>query len=158
MNRIQVMVYSLHAKQRLPINLETAWEFLTDPRNLGKITPPEMGFKIISGADRSLYPGQLIEYKVRPLPGFTTRWISEITQVRHMDYFVDEQREGPYAMWHHTHFLKEVDGGVEIEDLISYKVPFGLIGRLLHPVLVRPKLEKIFAYRQTEMTNRFGKL
>lgn len=150
-------MYTLHTTQRLPIGPERAWEFLTDPSNLEKITPPEMDFRIVSGSERSMYPGQLIEYKVRPMPGFGTIWVSEITQVEEGKYFVDEQRSGPYAMWHHTHFVRPVDGGVEIEDLVRYKLPLGRFGSLFHGLLVKPQLQKIFAYRKARMEELFGK-
>lgn len=115
-----------------------------------------MGFDIVSGADRHMYAGQLIEYIVRPILGIKTRWVTEITHAQEPFYFVDEQRFGPYALWHHKHFLKAVDGGVEMEDLIHYKVPFGFLGSLLHPLLIRPKLEEIFTYRKEKLESLFG--
>lgn len=150
-------VYTLHTTQFLPITLEEAWDFLSDPKNLKTITPDYMGFDIVSGADRSMYAGQIIEYIVRPVLGIKTRWVTEITHVREPNFFVDEQRIGPYSLWHHKHFLKEVEGGVEMEDIIHYKIPFGFLGSLLHPIVVRPKLEGIFAYRKTKLEELFGK-
>lgn len=116
-----------------------------------------MGFDIVSGADRKMYAGQVIEYIVRPVLGIKTRWVTEITHVREPYFFVDEQRIGPYSLWHHKHFLKEVEGGVEMEDLIHYQIPFGFLGNLLHPIIVRPKLEGIFAYRKIKLEELFGK-
>ncbi len=138
--------------------MEKAWEFLSDPKNLSVITPPEMGFEVLSGADRSMYPGQLIEYYVRPLFGIKTKWVTEITHVEDGSYFVDEQRFGPYALWHHKHFLIAVDGGIEMEDIVHYKLPFGFLGRLLHPWLVKPQLEKIFRFRKQKLIALFGEM
>jgi len=149
-------LYQLHKTQKLPISLDDAWSFLCDSSNLTKLTPKEMKMKIISGADRPMFAGQVLQYSVSPLPGFKTKWVSEITQYEHKKYFVDDQLYGPYAFWHHKHFVHEIDGGVEIEDIIDYKVPLGILGRLVHPFLVKPKLEAIFEYRKTQMEILFG--
>lgn len=151
-------VYTLHTTQKLPISLEEAWQFLSDPKNLKTITPPYMGFHIVSGDKRRMYPGQIIEYVVTPVLGIKTQWVTEITHVVDRDYFVDEQRFGPYSLWHHKHFLKEVEGGVEMEDLIHYKIPMGWLGQLIHPILVKPKLEEIFNYRREKLIALFGNL
>lgn len=149
-------IYALHAFQALPISREKAWEFLSDPANLKVITPDHMGFKIHSGADRSMYAGQVIQYKVSPFPGITTKWVTEITHVEEGSYFVDEQRFGPYSLWHHKHFIREIEGGVEMEDLIHYKLPLGWLGQMVHPILVKKQLQKIFAYRETKLKELFG--
>ena len=94
-----------------------------------------------------MFPGQIIQYIVTPVLGIKTKWVTEITHVRDKEYFVDEQRFGPYTLWHHKHFIKAIDGGVEMEDIIDYKVPMGILGRLTHPFIVKPKLEEIFSYR-----------
>lgn len=150
-------VYQLHTMQQLPISLDTAWEFLSDPKNLKTITPEHMGFDIISGADRPMYAGQIIQYYVKPFPGYRTKWVTEITHVKDKEYFVDEQRFGPYALWHHKHFLKEIEGGVVMEDIIDYKLPFGLLGQLVHPILVKKQLDNIFSYRKQKLIDLFGK-
>ena len=149
-------IYRLHQKQNLPISVDEAWEFLSSPANLKTITPDYMSFDILSGADRPMYPGQIIQYIVTPVAGIKTKWVTEITHVVDRKYFVDEQRFGPYALWHHKHFIKEIKGGVEMEDIIDYKVPFGFLGRWMHPLLVKPKLEEIFAYRQQKLIELFG--
>lgn len=149
-------MYKLHKTQKVPISLQEAWDFLKSPKNLEKMTPKEMGFKIVDGADRETYAGQLITYEVTPLLGIKTKWVSKITQVQHLSHFTDEQLSGPYAFWHHTHFLKEIDGGVIMEDLIYYKVPFGFLGRLVHPIIVKPQLEKIFEFRSKKLVALFG--
>lgn len=151
-------LYQLNAKQALPISKNEAWEFLSNPRNLKTITPKHMGFDILSGADKNMYPGQIIQYTVKPFPMVSTTWVTEITHVKEGEYFVDEQRFGPYALWHHKHFLKEVPYGVEMEDLIDYKLPFGIIGSWAHPFLVKKQLQKIFAFRERRLTELFGKV
>ncbi len=149
-------IYQLHAKQKLPISVEAAWEFLSNPQNLKTITPDYMGFDILSGADRPMFPGQIIQYIVTPVAGIKTKWVTEITHVVDKQYFVDEQRFGPYALWHHKHFIKAIPGGVEMEDVIDYKVPMGILGQLVHPFLVGPKLEEIFAFRKEKLVALFG--
>lgn len=149
-------IYTLQAKQQLPISIDEAWNFLSDPKNLKVITPDYMGFNIKSGSDRPMYAGQIIEYIVTPILGIKTKWVTEITHSVDRKYFVDEQRFGPYALWHHKHFIKEVEGGVEMEDLLHYKLPFGILGQLVHPLLVKPKLDEIFEYRQNKLIALFG--
>ncbi|WP_299381925.1 SRPBCC family protein [uncultured Lacinutrix sp.] len=150
-------IYTFHRKQNLPITKAQAWEFLSSPKNLKTITPDYMGFDILSGADRPMYAGQIIQYIVTPVLGIKTKWVTEITHVVDGEYFVDEQRFGPYALWHHKHFIKEIDGGVEMEDIIDYKVPMGILGQMVNPILVRPKLEEIFKYRTEKLEELFGK-
>ncbi len=149
-------IYTFHAKQNLPITLDEAWQLLSDPKNLKTITPDYMGFEILSGADRPMYPGQIIQYIVTPVLGIKTKWVTEITHVQDHHYFVDEQRFGPYALWHHKHFIKEIPGGVEMEDIVDYKVPLGILGQLVHPVLVKPKLNEIFEYRKKKLVELYG--
>ena len=149
-------IYTLHKKQQLPISVDKAWKFLSNPRNLKTITPDYMSFNILSGADRDMYSGQIIQYIVTPILGIKTKWVTEITHIENKKYFVDEQRFGPYALWHHKHFINEIDGGVEMEDIIDYKVPMGILGQLVHPFLVKPKLEEIFNYRQKKLIELFG--
>jgi len=149
-------LYTLHSKQLLPLSIEEAWEFFSDPKNLNTITPDDMGFKTLSGADRKMYPGQIIQYVVTPLLGIPMKWVTEITHVMDQQYFVDEQRFGPYALWHHKHFFKAVPGGVEMEDIVDYKLPMGILGQLMHPLLVRPRLHQIFEYRRKKLIELFG--
>ena len=149
-------LYQLHSKQALPIDKKQAWQFLSDPANLKVITPEHMGFNILSGADREMFPGQIIQYKVSPFPGYTTKWVTEITHVDQGNYFVDEQRFGPYALWHHKHFINEIDEGVIMEDIIDYKIPFGLLGQLAHPIIVKKQLMEIFKFREDKLKELFG--
>lgn len=115
-----------------------------------------MGFNIHSGAERPMYPGQIIQYTVSPFTGIKTKWVTEITHVRPGEYFVDEQRFGPYAFWHHKHFLKSIEGGVLMEDIIDYKLPAGWLGQLMHQLLVKRQLQKIFSYRERKLAELFG--
>lgn len=149
-------LYSIHTKQKLPISLEEAWKFISDPKNLEVITPKSMGFKTLSGDEKEMFAGQIIHYKITPLFGISMQWVTEITHVQDRKFFVDEQRFGPYNFWHHKHFLKEIPGGVEMEDIVHYKVPMGILGQMAHPFLVKPKLEEIFAYRQKKLIELFG--
>lgn len=149
-------IYRLHTVQNIPISKQMAWDFLSDPNNLKVITPDYMGFHILSGADRPMFAGQIIQYIVTPVLGIKTKWVTEITHVNEDVYFVDEQRFGPYSLWHHKHFIREIPGGVEMEDIVDYKLPFGILGQLLHPLLVKPKLEEIFNYRKQRLIELFG--
>ena len=151
-------VYRLSSKQHLPITLDEAWDFLSNPNNLKVITPDYMSFDIISGADKPMFAGQIIQYIVTPILGVKTTWVTEITHIVDKKYFVDEQRFGPYALWHHKHFINPIEGGVEMEDIIDYKVPFGFIGRLVHLFLIKPKLTEIFNYRTKKLTEFFGQI
>ncbi len=151
-------VFRLHTKQNVPISINEAWSFLSDPANLKQITPNYMGFNIISGTDRPMFAGQIIQYIVTPVLGIKTNWVTEITHVIDLKYFVDEQRFGPYSLWHHKHFLKEIPGGVEMEDIVDYKIPFGFLGRLMHPIFIQPKLNEIFEYRRKKIIELFGEL
>lgn len=150
------MLYAIHTTQKLPISLQEAWDFIANPKNLGVITPDTMGFKTLSGDDRKMFAGQIIEYTITPLFGLKMSWVTEITHVQDKAFFVDEQRFGPYAFWHHKHFLKEIPGGVEMEDIVHYKVPMGFLGKLAHPLLVKPKLKEIFDFRQKKLVELFG--
>jgi ligand-binding SRPBCC domain-containing protein len=115
-----------------------------------------MGFKILDGHEPKMYAGQIIKYIVTPVFGIPTGWVTEITHVVDQEYFVDEQRFGPYALWHHKHFIKEIPGGVEMIDIVDYKLPFGLLGRIAHPLLVKGKLNEIFEYRYNKLIELFG--
>jgi len=140
-------MYQLKRTQFVKTDLATCWEFFSSPNNLIKITPKEMGFDVLTEGVENMYEGLMIEYKVRPLLNIPLRWITEITHVKHQQYFVDEQRKGPYKIWHHEHHFKEVQGGVEMTDIVSYELPFGILGKMANPLIVKKKLDQIFAYR-----------
>jgi len=153
-------VHTLKRIQRLPIPLETAWEFFSSPANLKTITPSYMGFHIKSDPDtiNKMYPGQIIAYTVSPLLGIPLFWMTEITHVQEGEFFVDEQRVGPYALWHHQHHFRTIPGGVEMTDLVHYRLPLGVLGRLAHSLFVRSQLNTIFDYRFRVLEERFGKM
>tara|TARA_Y100000588_G_C13819868_1_gene738934 strand:- start:1 stop:462 length:462 start_codon:yes stop_codon:yes gene_type:complete len=151
-------IYRLHEKQNLPISPTEAWDFLSNPKNLKVITPDYMGFNILTEENKSMYAGQIIQYIVTPIAGIKTKWVTEITHVKEGEYFVDEQRFGPYSLWHHKHFIKEIKGGVQMEDIVDYKLPLGVLGQMVHPLLVKPKLKEIFEYRKSKLTEMFGTL
>ena len=151
-------LYQIKTQQKLPISIEKAWDFFSNPKNLKKITPEEMSFEIISGAEKSIYPGQIIQYNVSPIFGIKLRWVTEITHVINNKYFVDEQRIGPYSLWHHKHFFKEIKGGILMEDVVDYKIPLGWLGQLAHFIFVKNRLKKIFKYRENKLVKLFGKL
>ncbi len=140
-------MYQLKRTQFVKTDLATCWDFFSSPNNLNKITPKEMGFDVLTEGSECMYEGLMIEYRVRPLLNIPLKWITEITHVKHQQYFVDEQRKGPYKIWHHEHHFLEVEGGVEMTDIVSYELPYGILGKLAHPILVKKKLEQIFAYR-----------
>ena len=149
-------VYSFSTKQFIPVSLEKAWDFFSDPANLQVITPRDMNFRVISQFHGTkMYPGQLIEYKVSPLLGIPVYWMTEITHVADQHFFVDEQRFGPYSLWHHQHHFKIVEGGVEMVDIIHYKIPLGWLGDLANYLFVRKKLRAIFDYRYRAVAERF---
>ncbi|MBX2917263.1 MAG: SRPBCC family protein [Cyclobacteriaceae bacterium] len=151
-------LYTIKRTQFLPISLNEAWEFFSTPRNLAKITPAEMGFHIlyVSGGEKT-YAGQIIRYKVQILPGIKTHWVTEITHVNEPIYFVDEQRFGPYALWHHQHHFKEVPGGVEMTDEVNYAIPLGLLGRIANALFVGREVNRIFDYRFKVLEEYFKK-
>jgi len=151
-------VYRLHKKQKLPIDKKTAWDFLSNPKNLKTITPDYMSFDMVTPSDKKMYAGQILQYIVTPILGIKTKWVSEITHIDEGNYFVDVQLFGPYSLWHHKHFINEIEGGVEMEDIVDYKIPLGILGQMVHPFLVKPKLEEIFAYRTKKLEELFGTL
>lgn len=151
-------IYNLKKKQFLPISMEEAWEFFSSPKNLKDITPPHMRFDIqyISGNNK-MYQGQIIRYKLQPVPGIPVNWTTEITHVNEPYFFVDEQRFGPYALWHHQHHFKEVEGGVEMTDEVNYAIPFGVIGQIANRIFVEKQVNNIFDYRFNVLEKMFNK-
>jgi len=149
--------HSFKTVQKIPISLPQAWDFFSNPANLQAITPDDMGFKVISKYHGDvMYAGQIIEYKVRPVLNIPIYWMTEITQVKDKEYFIDEQRFGPYTLWHHQHHFKEIPGGVEMTDIVHYKNPLGPLGRLANSLFVRKKLAGIFDYRFKKVEDLFG--
>lgn len=149
-------IYTLTVMQKLPIGLPEAWDYFSTPVNLAEITPSHMGFRITSEVPEKMYPGQIISYRVAPLPGMRTNWVTEITHVVQNKFFVDEQRFGPYSMWHHEHHFEEVEGGIMMTDKVSYKLPFGFLGHVAQKLLVKRQLMEIFEYRVRKLEQKFG--
>ena len=148
--------FVLREVQRLPVSLPEAWSFFSDPRNLPRLTPPSLGLEPTSGLPARMYPGMIVTYNVRPIPWVSVGWVTEITHVREPVLFVDEQRFGPYRFWHHEHHFREVEGGVEMEDIVHYALPLGTIGRVVGGPLVRRRLEQIFSFRRRFLVREFG--
>lgn len=151
-------VHRFATVQRLPIGLDEAWAFFSDPRNLERITPPEMRFEVTSPLPERVYPGLIVTYRVRPLLGIPVTWVTEITHVRDGALFVDEQRMGPYRLWHHQHHFKAIAGGVEIRDIVHYAPPLGPLGPVLDALFVRRGIEAVFDYRRGILDGLFGEL
>ena len=150
-------VYSLKVVQVLPIDLEEAWEFFSNPANLAAITPGNMGFNIISKHHGGkMYPGQVIEYKVSPVLNVPLYWMTEITHVEERKYFVDEQRFGPYSLWHHQHHFEAVEEGVRMTDIVHYKLPFWFLGDIANKLFVAKQLKGIFDYRYEKVGELFS--
>lgn len=138
-------------------SLDDVWDFISSPKNLKEITPDYMGFDITTdNLPEKMYPGMIISYKVSPVLGIKTTWVTEITQVKEKQFFVDEQRVGPYALWHHQHIIEALEKGVLMKDIVSYQPPFGFLGRIANSLLIRKKLREIFQYRNEAVEKRFG--
>jgi len=154
-----VKTYVLKKEQSIPVSLDQAWDFFSSPLNLAKITPSDMSFVVTSDytAETKMYPGMIITYKISPLLGIKMNWMTEITHVDDKKYFVDEQRFGPYALWHHQHHFKEVKGGVLMTDIVNYAIPYGPLGQFANDLIVAKKLKNVFAFREKAITDLFGR-
>ncbi len=152
-----MIIHSLEFKQTFSKSREQVWEFISDPNNLALITPEYMGFEVLPGVTGSMYSGQIIQYRVSPISGIRMNWVTEITHVRQGEYFVDEQRFGPYSFWHHQHHLHDTeDGGTLMVDILHYKLPAGIAGRAVNHLFVRGQLNKIFKYRYEQLEKIFA--
>lgn len=150
--------HSIKTVQKIPISLDEAWAFFSNPANLQAITPSNMGFRVISKHHgEKMYAGQIIEYTVKPVLGIPIYWMTEITQVKDKEYFIDEQRFGPYKLWHHQHHFKVIEGGVEMTDIIHYKNPMWFLGTLANELFVKKQLQGIFDFRFKKVEEMFGK-
>lgn len=146
------LVYTLQKQHLLPAPLEDVWDFFSNPANLSRLTPGHLNLKFTNelfGSD--LYAGQLITYRIRPFAGIPVFWMTEITQVKAQQYFIDEQRMGPYAFWHHQHHFEAAEGGVRMTDIVHYKLPGAFLGAFLHRIWVKNQLEQIFRFRTEKM-------
>ena len=149
-------VNQLKTIQNLPISIEEAWDFFSNPNNLKVITPEWLNIKITSRLPEKMYPGMIISYKVHPMLGIPTTWVTEITQVNEPYYFVDEQKFGPYKMWHHQHHFKETENGVEMIDIVDYALPFDPFSRPINSLLVEKKVKEIFRFREKKLIEIFA--
>jgi ligand-binding SRPBCC domain-containing protein len=149
--------YTLETSQNIPAPPETVWAFISDPGNLKRITPEHMGFIITSdNLPGKMYAGEMIGYKVSPLSGIKMNWLTEITHVEKGVYFIDEQRIGPYALWHHQHRITPIEGGTLMHDIVTYKPPFGFVGAIANSLLIARKLKQIFEFRRIKLEEIFG--
>lgn len=151
-------LYELEVTQKTAAPIHELWSFFSNANNLTKITPPSLGFQSHHLGKEEVHSGMIITHRVSPFPGIRLQWITEISHVQAPFLFVDEQRFGPYRFWHHQHHFSEIPGGTLITDRIHYGLSFGWVGQLAHPLLVRPQLEKIFAYRKQAVIEIFGSL
>ena len=152
-------VYQLFREQKIPSTIEQVWDFIANPGNLQNITPEYMGFEITTpNLPDKMYPGMIIIYKVSPIPGMKLNWVTEITHIKEQEYFVDEQRSGPYKLWHHEHKITPVDGGVLMTDLVTYQPPFGFLGKPANRFFIQKKLDDIFEFRRKKLTDIFGQI
>jgi len=152
-------IYQLYREQKVRANIEAVWDFISSPGNLKHITPTYMGFNITSEKlPEKMHPGMIIMYKVTPVLGIKMKWMTEITHVVDKRYFVDEQRVGPYKVWHHQHRIQPVEDGVLMTDLVTYIPPLGFIGALANRFLIKKKLDEIFEFRRKKLNQIFGDL
>jgi len=150
--------YQFKQEQKINASMDEVWNFISSPKNLKEITPEYMGFDITTkDLPEKMYPGMIIGYIVKPVLGIKTTWVTEITHVKERKYFVDEQRVGPYAMWHHEHFIEPIENGVLMKDIVSYKPPFGFLGSIANRWVIRKKLQEIFNYRTKAIEKIYGK-
>ena len=150
-------LYKKESKQLVDASLEECWHFFSDPSNLQKITPATMGFQVTDFDQKKMYQGQIIAYKISPLLGIKMSWVTEITTVRDKEFFIDEQRFGPYSFWHHKHYFEETPQGTFMTDVVHYGVPLGFIGRIMNSLVIEKQLETIFKYRHQKVEQLFNK-
>lgn len=149
------MIYYLKTEQFINADIEKVWDFFSNPENLNELTPPDLNFRIVTELSSKMYQGQIIEYRVRIFPGVWTKWLTEITHVSDKNFFVDEQRVGPYKVWHHQHIFVQKDNGVLMKDIVTYVIGYGIVGSLLHALFIKRKLKKIFDYRFNKVDELF---
>lgn len=148
-------IYKLENSSILKISMEKCWSFFSNPKNLTIITPKSLDFCIISNIPEEMYEGMIIEYTLKPFFGIAVHWVTEITHMKKYEYFVDEQRFGPYKFWHHQHIFKETKEGILMTDTIHYALPFSFLGRMVNFCVVREKLREIFEFRKKAITELF---
>ncbi len=148
-------IYTFKQIQNLPVSIDEAWNFFSNPKNLNDITPPSLNFEITSELPEKMYSGMVITYKIKIIAGIPQIWVTEIKNIEEKKFFIDEQRFGPYKFWHHKHIFKEIESGVEMTDLIHYAIPFGIFGQIANSIFVQKKLNEIFSYRKKYLSEKF---
>ena len=148
-------MYQLKRTQFIPADLQTCWDYFSSPLNLKEITPPSMGFIVKSEVPEKMYEGLMIAYTVKPLAGIPMNWVTEIKTVKDLAFFVDEQRVGPYKIWHHEHHFQEVNGGVLMTDILHYDIGKGPFGWIAGKLFVHKRIEEIFTYRTQKLNTLF---
>lgn len=151
-------MYQLKRKQLVKTDMATCWNFFSDPHNLSEITPDYMNFRVLTDQPSRMYEGLIIAYTVSPLLKIPMGWVTEIAYVKDGVYFVDQQRRGPYRLWHHEHHFEEVEGGVMMTDIVSYELPMGILGRFAHWLFVKKQLKEVFEYRYAKVEGLFNKV
>jgi ligand-binding SRPBCC domain-containing protein len=153
------MIYKLKREQQLYCDMQTAWDFFSSPHNLSSITPKEMGFVVLSDlSEEDIYKGMIIDYTVSPVLGIPLKWQTEITEVNYQKSFTDFQKKGPYKLWRHHHEFIPNQNGVLMVDTVDYELPFGIIGKMVHSLMVKKKLKHIFDYRNQVLEALFKPL
>ncbi|MCP9236879.1 SRPBCC family protein [Lewinella sp. JB7] len=147
----------LESVTTVPRSLAETWDFFSRPENLEKLTPPEVKFEIVSPvAGREMYEGMIVQYRVTPFPGFTADWVTEITHIRHHEHFIDDQRVGPFALWHHQHHFRAVTAGeTEMRDILHYQAPLRFLGTIADKLFVHRQVKKIFSEREKAIRQLF---
>jgi ligand-binding SRPBCC domain-containing protein len=150
-------IYKLIRRQQLSTPIADLWDFFSDPEKLSVLTPGYMNFRVTSGPlPERIYPGQIVTYKVSPLLNIPLFWMTEITHVVEQKLFIDEQRRGPYKLWHHQHHFQENYDGTLMTDIVHYELPLFLLGRIAHSLFVKKQLNDIFDFRAQQITRIFG--
>ncbi|HPR62681.1 MAG TPA: SRPBCC family protein [Thermoanaerobaculia bacterium] len=147
-------LFKIERRQVIPVSLTRAWGFFSDPGNLSAMTPSDLHL-VVEGNPPAMYEGMILTYRIRPVAGIAVRWVTEITHVREPHFFVDEQRMGPYRFWHHQHHFREVQDGVEVEDIVHYRIPWYPLSIPIHSLFIRPRLRGIFDYRSEKLRQIF---
>ena len=149
-------IYTFKTEQIIDDKIDNVFEFFSRPENLEKITPKSMGFNIITPKPITMKEGAIIDYIVK-IMGFPTRWITMITSYKKNEMFVDEQLKGPYSYWHHKHFFEEINGKVKMIDEIHYALPLQILRELVHPLIIKPQINRIFSFRFKVIEKKFKK-
>jgi len=152
------MIHYLHREQIISAPIEAVWKYFSEPKNLNVITPPDMNFEIIAGGDKEMYEGQIIEYRVEFIRGIRSLWLTEISHVCLNEYFVDEQRVGPYRFWYHEHKFEQMGDSVRMTDHVTYAAPFGILGDVVHAAWIKQRLNSIFDFRYKKIFEIFGRM